>query len=114
MRFAALSLVVIVAAGCASQDEVQEREMKKQYVVKYYDRNGDGVVDLEFHDIPGSMDAAWAFVDTKFRGRYDLKIQWSVGVTRDVVITPGQPPVRPSDLHFKRSNRALQSAAPLR
>jgi len=54
-----------------AEDQAERRRAEAQYVVKYYDRNHDGVVDLEFHDIPGAMDAAWALVDTKFRGRYD-------------------------------------------
>ena len=83
MRLAVLSFVTLLLAACASsedqaerrrveaEDQAERRRAEAQYVVKYYDRNHDGVVDLEFHDIPGAMDAAWALVDTKFRGRYD-------------------------------------------
>jgi hypothetical protein len=117
MRLAALSFVALFVAACASDDEATRHEIEKRYVVKYYDRNHDGVVDLELHDIPGAADAAWVLVDTKFTGRYDLRVQWSVAVTqervdipvpRNVHITPGQPPVRSSDLHIERSNQSMK------
>ena len=121
MRFAALSFVALFVAACASDDEATRHEIEKRYVVKYYDRNHDGVVDLELHDIPGATDAAWALVDTKFTERYDLRVQWSVAVTqervdipvpRNVYITPGQPPVRSSDSHIKRSNQSMKPTTP--
>jgi hypothetical protein len=121
MRIASLFLLSLLAAGCVSQDEAMRQQLEKQYAVKYYDRNHDGIVDLEFHDIPGAMDAAWALIDTKFKGRYDLRDQWSVALTqervdipvpRNVHITPGKPPVNSRDLRFwKRPNQAMQRTA---
>lgn len=43
----------------------------RQSVVTYYDRNHDGVVDLELHDDPGYAHAQWGLIDTDFDGRYD-------------------------------------------
>jgi hypothetical protein len=111
MPLAVLTVTALLVGGCGSDEEAIRRNIERRYVVKYYDRNHDGMVDLEFHDIPGAADAAWSLVDTKFAGHYDLKIQWSVAITRErvdtpvprnVPITPGQPLVRPSDLHTKR------------
>ena len=44
----------------------------RQSVVTYYDRNHDGVVDLELHDDPGYAHAQWGLIDTDFDGRYDV------------------------------------------
>jgi hypothetical protein len=69
--------------------------------VTYYDRNGDGIVDYELHAWPGHADADWALIDTKFRGQYDLRVDWGyvfekhridMPVPRHVKITPGKPP----------------------
>jgi len=70
-------------------------------VTTYYDRNQDGLVDLEFHD-PGCCDRDWALVDTDFDGRYDKRAQWSYALVKDVidlpvprnvVVTTGRPPL---------------------
>ena len=73
-----------------------------RWKVTYYDRDHDGRVDFELHRPPGSADSAWAFSDTHFRGRYNVKITYSYAtirepvdmpVPRNVPITPGKPPV---------------------
>jgi hypothetical protein len=101
MRCAVLLLAVLLAS-CASSDQSTSREVEKRYVTTYYDRNRDGRVDLELHDIPGAADAAWALSDTKFRGRYDVRLKFGYAferervdlpVPKNVKITPGQPPV---------------------
>jgi hypothetical protein len=101
MRLAFL-LALTFATGCTSVDQVAAREMERRYVTTYYDRNHDGVVDFELHDIPGAADAAWAFSDTKFRGRYDVRLKFGFAferervdlpVPRHVMITHGKPPV---------------------
>jgi hypothetical protein len=89
--------------GTAYADQpVPEPDLAYNYVITYYDRNHDGVVDFELHHLPGGADADWALSDTKFRGRYDLRIAWSftlvrekvdMPVPKDVKITPGGPPV---------------------
>ena len=101
MRIVSLSLFVVLTA-CASSDQSALREIEKQYVMTYYDRNHDGIVDFELHDIPGAADAAWALSDTKFRGRYDTRLKFGYAfqrekvdlpVPKDVKITSGNPPV---------------------
>jgi hypothetical protein len=71
-----------------------------KYEVTYYDRNGDGTVDFEFHHAPQAYDADWALSDSNFRGRYDLKIEYSpfgekrrvdIPVPTHVKMTPGEP-----------------------
>ena len=84
--------------GCASLE--QAAPVPTSNVTTYYDRNHDGVVDFELHNalVP---DGAWSLCDTKFRGRYDLKITNGFTVTKErvdlpvpqhVKITPGRPP----------------------
>jgi hypothetical protein len=101
MRIVSLSLFVVLTA-CASSDQSALREIEKQYVTTYYDRNHDGIVDFELHDIPGAADAAWALSDTKFRGRYDVRLTFGYAfqrekvdlpVPKNVKITSGKPPV---------------------
>ena len=75
---------------------------KAQWATTYYDRNHDGVVDFELHILGrGGADADWALCDSKFRGRYDLRIHWgvvfekrpmSLPVPKNVPITAGKPP----------------------
>ena len=67
MRCAVLLLAVLLAS-CTSSDQSTPRDVEKRYVTTYYDRNRDGRVDFELHDIPSAADAAWALSDTKFRG----------------------------------------------
>jgi len=70
--------------------------------VTYYDRNRDGIVDYELHVLgSGHADADWALIDTRYRGRYDLRMHWGITlekqrvdipVPKTVQITPGKPP----------------------
>ena len=60
----------MACAGCASRSTGGHPE---RYVTTYYDRNRDGRVDYEFHDIPGWADDEWALRDTDFNGRYDAR-----------------------------------------
>jgi hypothetical protein len=94
-------LVAAALAACVSSDDTTWREIQKRYVVTYYDRNHDGRVDFELHHLPGGADTDWALSDTKFRGRYDLRIDWGYAYTTKridapiptgVKITPGKPP----------------------
>ena len=94
VAFFALALLV---ASCASREHPSP-----SWTIVYYDRNGDGLVDYELHILGGGhADADWALVDTKFRGRYDLRVHWGivleksrvdVPVPQGVRITPGKPP----------------------
>jgi hypothetical protein len=93
MRPVVLTLVLGVLASC---------DLPPPPVITYYDRNGDGVVDFELHHHPKSYDTDYAFCDTQFRGRYDLRINYNPFKPREqidrpiptgVKITTGQPPV---------------------
>ena len=93
MRPALLMLVLGVLANC---------DLSPPPVITYYDRNGDGVVDFELHHHPKSYDTDYAFCDTQFRSRYDLRINYNPFNPREpidhtvptgVKISPGQPPV---------------------
>jgi hypothetical protein len=51
-------------------------------VVTYYDQNGDGVVDAEYHDV-ACCDRSWGLFDTNFDGRFDLKLTWGWGTREE-------------------------------
>jgi hypothetical protein len=98
MRIVSLAFITLLI-GCAAPHSPIEQD---RYVTTYYDRNHDGVVDFELHDIPGAADAAWALTDTKFRGRYDVRLKFGYAFEREhvnlpvpehVKITSGKPPV---------------------
>jgi len=102
MRRLCTLLSVATLAGCASSDTADIEAMEKRYVITYYDRNHDGIVDFELHDIPDMADDAWALSDTRFRGRYDVRLKFGyaferervdISVPKNVKITAGKPPV---------------------
>jgi len=103
MRRLCILLSVVTLAGCASSDTANDMAaLEKRYVISYYDRNRDGIVDFELHDIPGMADDAWALSDTRFRGRYDVRLKFGyaferkrvdIAVPKNVKITTGKPPV---------------------
>ena len=64
--------------------------------VLYYDRNGDGKVDLERHHFPGLADADWELRDDNYDRRYEKKILYSYAVKE----TPVDLPV-PTDVHIE-------------
>ena len=99
IRLAIGGLLISMLSSCGALPPASD---ENRYVVTYYDRNHDGVVDFEFHDIPGAADAAWALSDTKFTGRYNVKLKFGFAferekvdlpVPKNVKITPGKPPV---------------------
>jgi hypothetical protein len=51
-------------------------------MVTYYDRNGDGRVDLEFHEHPEVADADWQLRDEDYNGRYEIRVQFGAGGVR--------------------------------
>jgi hypothetical protein len=92
-------LLLLSVSGCLSQPI-----SLSHWQTAYYDRDNDGVVDYELHDIPAASDDAWALVDSDFEGNYDLKIAYgyaierspvSKRVPRGVAITRGNPPYAP-------------------
>jgi hypothetical protein len=90
---------VTLLFGCAAPLSLPQQDRE---VTTYYDRNHDGVVDFELHEIPGVATAGWALSDTKFDGRYDVRLQFGYVFSRaridkivpnNVSITKGKPPV---------------------
>lgn len=66
-------------AGCAHETVINERG-----VTTYYDRNHDGRVDFEFHDLGGGeMD--WALADRNYDGVYDIRLRYGYGLGIDRV-----------------------------
>ena len=99
MRIAIVSLLAALLTSCAAPMSALERD---RYVVTYYDRNHDGIVDFELHRLPGTADSTWALSDTKFRGLYDVRLKFgyaferesvSIPVPKNVKLAPGKPPV---------------------
>jgi hypothetical protein len=99
MRLAIVALLPALLTSClAPRSELEEN----RYVVTYYDRNHDGIVDFELHRLPATADSTWALSDTKFKRRYDVRLKFgyaferesvSIAVPKHVKITPGKPPV---------------------
>jgi hypothetical protein len=89
LRAATVLVVVTLLAGCASSVE-QDLSFRSdpQFVVTYYDRNGDGVADFAFYHIPDSFDMDYALVDTYFSGRFDLKIHYGIAVGEYRLVHP--------------------------
>jgi hypothetical protein len=95
-----LAVFVAHLAGCVAGETGPNNRV---YVVTYYDRNHDGIVDLELHHLPGGADTDWALIDTRFSGHYDKEILMGIAtqirpvfftpVPRNVPITSGRPPV---------------------
>ena len=85
MRTFALCLVAVAAmicSGCATRtrDSLEDRVQ-----ISYFDRNGDGKVDLEKHLHPGVADADWELRDDDYDGRYEQRILYGFAVTESLV-----------------------------
>jgi hypothetical protein len=92
--------VVITLAGCA-----QHTFVGGPGVTTYYDRNHDGRVDFEFHDLGGG-DLDWALADRDYDGIYDIRFRYGfvlgidrvhIPVPKSVKITKGRLPVLITD-----------------
>jgi hypothetical protein len=89
----ALCCILLAACSTSSQrptgaETVSSAAAGDPGEVSYYDRNRDGVADLEFHEYAHRDDADWALVDTRFKGRYDLELRWSFGLLKRPVDLP--------------------------
>ena len=87
MRVVGLLIMILWVAfqpGCATHQV--DTGMKER--VFYYDRNGDGKVDLERHHYPGMADADWELRDDSFDGRYQKKVVYGVGIFESKVDLP--------------------------
>ena|ERR1700686_1804421 len=98
VRIAAVASAAFLI-GCAAPPSLPQQDHE---ITTYYDRNHDGVVDFELHETPGMADAVWALSDTKFDGRYDVRLKFGYvfareridkPVPKNVSITKGKPPV---------------------
>jgi hypothetical protein len=95
-----VAAVGIAFAGCAHDTFVRDSG-----VTTYYDRNHDGRVDFEFHDLGGG-DMDWALADRDYDGFYDIRLRYGyvlgidrvhMPVPKDVKITKGRLPVLITD-----------------
>ena len=98
VRIAAVASAAFLI-GCTSLPPLPQQDHE---ITTYYDRNHDGVVDFELHETPGVADAGWALSDTKFHGRYDVRLKFGYVFSREridkivpknVSITKSKPPV---------------------
>jgi hypothetical protein len=88
-KFRWLSLILVVFllfAGCASNSH--------RVQTTYFDRNGDGKVDLEKHQIHNMADGDSELRDDDYNGRYERKIMFGVGVFESKVDLPVPTNVR--------------------
>jgi hypothetical protein len=93
--------IIMGIAGCKT---IRPPELP-QGKVTYYDRNHDGRVDFEFHEV--GFDVDWALADRDYDGYYDLYIFYGVvgaeiykihkPVAAGVKITKGRVPVLITD-----------------
>jgi hypothetical protein len=67
--------------GCTGWGDDLERRTQ----VSYYDRNGDGKVDLEKHKHPEIADTDWELRDDDYDGRYEKKILYGFAVKESAV-----------------------------
>jgi|ERR1043166_8623025 outer membrane biogenesis lipoprotein LolB len=84
----ALALLAGCSAGDKSPDVHPDDALKKLERVSYYDRNGDGKVDLEMHRYKGAQDADWALHDDDYNGRFETKILYGIGIMKKPVDIP--------------------------
>jgi hypothetical protein len=92
MTLSLLLLGPVLWPGCATHRESEGRTGQ----VLYYDRNGDGRVDLERHHFPGLADADWELRDDNYDGWYEKKILYGYAVKE----TPVHLPV-PTNVHIE-------------
>ena len=92
MRPACSLWALLALAGCSS------RESGAPDITTYFDRNRDGTVDRELHDL-ACCDRNWALVDSDFNGRYDLKVSWgfTLGKSPVDIVVPKSVPISASD-----------------
>ena len=101
MRYIPTIALPLLLAACAHSDNTAgASESSDATVVTYYDRNKDGIADLELHEPPYCDDCIWALVDIDFDGRYERRVNWSFGIVKesvnlpvpgDVNLVPGNP-----------------------
>lgn len=104
MRLMILASLLALLGSCAVPRAVENRS-----ITTYYDRDNDGVVDYELHEVPGTVYWRWALIDSKGTGRYDVRMKLAypfeservdLPIPRNVKITPGMPPYRSGQIEF--------------
>ncbi len=86
MRVICLFLVAVaLSSGCATRSR---NTLEDRARLSFYDRNGDGKVDLEEHQHPGVADADWELRDDDYDGRYEKKILYGFAVKESPVDIP--------------------------
>ena len=78
-------IAVSLMCGCATRSGDMLEDSAQ---VSYFDRNGDGKVDLEKHTHPGVADADWELRDDDYNGRYERKILYGFVVKESAVNLP--------------------------
>lgn len=89
MRYIPTLALPLLLAACAHSDiTVGASEVSEATAVTYYDRNLDGIADLELHEPAYCDDCIWALVDIDFDGRYERRVKWSFGIIKESVNLP--------------------------
>jgi hypothetical protein len=94
MKSSAAGLLAILTAfgsGCASPGV---NALERRVRITYYDRNGDGKVDLEKHRYPGMADMDSELRDDNHNGRYEKKVIYGVGIFESKIDLPVPAGVR--------------------
>jgi len=68
----ASTIAIAAAIAMMGLSSCRRGPVGPRYVITYYDRNGDGIVDSELHRAPGWADADWGFSDSDFNQSYDI------------------------------------------
>jgi hypothetical protein len=61
---------------------------KHRHLVSYFDRNGDGKVDLEKHKYPGGFDMDWELRDDNHDGKFEKKVLFGLVAKESQVDIP--------------------------
>ena len=100
MRHSLVAVAIAALISCA-----QDTFVRDPGKTTYYDRNHDGRVDFEFHDLGGG-DLDWALADRDYDRFYDIRLRYGlvlgidkvhIPVTTGVKITKGRLPVLITD-----------------
>ena len=104
MRQKITSLVVAFLASCT----IATGSPENHTVVTYYDRNRDGIADYELHQVRKTTYLSFALIDSKYTGRYDVRLKLAypynservnLPIPRHVKVIAGMPPY-PVDQRF--------------
>lgn len=89
-RMSLILAIITLSTGCASTSFRAK--------VTYWDRNGDGKVDIEKHQYKNLADADSELRDDDYDGRYEKKVLFGVGVFESKVDL-----LVPTNVRMKRS-----------